>query len=206
MIKAILFDFDGVLTIDKTCSASITAYIAQVSGLPLELVRQSYAHYNRRLLYDGMRHEEMWPDFCKAVGRNIDYQVLIDSFVHTPLDEEMLSLVRALRKSYLTGMITDNKADRINVILEKRQLGDCFDVVAVSANLHCGKDRPDIFEYAAQTLQVRPDECVFIDNEAKNLIVPEQLGMKTILFDDSVRDISAFKATLHGLLKENTLQ
>lgn len=28
MIKAILFDFDGVLTIDKTGSASITAYIA----------------------------------------------------------------------------------------------------------------------------------------------------------------------------------
>lgn len=206
MIKAILFDFDGVLTIDRTGSASITAYIAQACGLSLDLIQQSYAPYNKRLLYDGMHHEEMWPDFCKAVGRNIDYQVLIDSFVHTPLDEEMISLVRSLKKSYLTGLITDNKADRINVILEKRQLDDCFDVVAVSANLHCGKERPEIFEYAMQTLQVRPDECVFIDNTAKNLIVPDRLGMKTILFDDSVRDISAFEAILRGLLKENTVQ
>lgn len=206
MIKAILFDFDGVLTIDKTGSASITAYIAQMSGLPLELVRQCYAPFNKGLLYDGVRYEEIWPDFCRSVGRKIDYQVLIDSFVHTPLDEHMIRLVRTLKKSYLTGLITDNKADRINVILEKRQLIDCFDAVAVSANLRCGRDRPEIFEHAMQSLQVRPEECVFIDNTAQNLIVPERLGMKTILFDDSVRDISAFEVILRGLLKENAIQ
>ena len=60
--------------------------------------------------------------------------------------------------------------------------------------------------YAMQMLQVRPEECVFIDNTAQNLIVPEQLGMKTILFDDSVRDISAFEVILRGLLKENAVQ
>lgn len=57
-----------------------------------------------------------------------------------------------------------------------------------------------------QSLQVRPEECVFIDNTAQNLIVPERLGMKTILFDDSVRDISAFEVILRGLLKENAIQ
>ena len=36
VIKAVLFDFDGVLTIEKTGSAAITEYIAKRCGLPAE--------------------------------------------------------------------------------------------------------------------------------------------------------------------------
>ena len=42
MIKAVLFDFDGVLTIEKTGSAAITKYIAKRCGLPAEQVRSCY--------------------------------------------------------------------------------------------------------------------------------------------------------------------
>lgn len=39
MIKAILFDFDGVLTIDKTGSQSIIKFIADKSGIPLDIIK-----------------------------------------------------------------------------------------------------------------------------------------------------------------------
>ena len=50
MIKAVLFDFDGVLTIEKTGSAAITEYIAKRCGLPAEQVRSCYRRYNQALL------------------------------------------------------------------------------------------------------------------------------------------------------------
>jgi len=201
MIKAVLFDFDGVLTIDKTGSTSITRYLAQQTGLPLEAVKEAYYQFNKALLYGKLVHEEMWQDFCERLHTPIDYQLLIDSFIHTELDEQMIALLKELKQQYHIGLITDNKCDRINAILQHHGWEALFDVVAVSAALHTGKEQPEIFRYVLKQLNLTPEECVFIDNTAKNLIVPKELGMHTILFDDAGRDTEAFRQTLMALLQ-----
>ena len=73
MIKAVLFDFDGVLTIDKTGSTSITNYLSNICGIPLEDVKACYYKYNKQLLLGETTHLEIWQDFCKSLGHNIDY-------------------------------------------------------------------------------------------------------------------------------------
>ena len=199
-IKAILFDFDGVLTIDKTGSFTITNYIAEKSGIPLELIKLCYYKYNKRLLYGEITHEDMWSDFCRDVGKELDYHILTDSFINTALDEKMIDLVKELKKNYLIGMVTDNKGDRIETVLKSRKLEEYFDVVAVSAKVHSGKDNEDIFNYVLNNLNVKASECLFIDNTAKNLIVPEQMGMQTILFDDENRDFDLFLKKVKKML------
>lgn len=113
----------------------------------------------------------------------------------------MLQLVHTLKKDYLIGLVTDNKCDRIEAILKPFQLGSCFDAVVVSARLSSGKDYPLIFKHVLCTLEVQPEECVFIDNTAKNLIVPGKMGMQTILFDDENRQIDQFQHKLMQLLQ-----
>lgn len=49
-------------------------------------------------------------------------------------------------------------------------------------------------------LDLRPEECVFIDNAGKNLVVPEQMGIRTLLFDDEARDFPRFRAQLEAAL------
>ena len=202
MIKAILFDFDGVLTIDKTGSTSITKYIAEQTGLPLSSVKDAYYKFNKALLYGKLTHPEMWQEFCELLQTAIDYQVLTDSFIHTALDEKMVNLLKTLKSRYRIGLITDNKRDRIDAIIRHHGWEDLFDVVAVSADLHSGKEQPEIFRYVFEQLSLSPEECVFIDNTAKNLVVPETLGMHTVLFDDERRDVRAFEQTLRTLLGE----
>ncbi len=51
MIKAILFDFDGVLTIDKTGSQSIIKYLARITGISKDALKREYYKYNKDLLY-----------------------------------------------------------------------------------------------------------------------------------------------------------
>ena len=200
MIKAVLFDFDGVLTIDKTGSTTITNYISDNCDIPLEKVKSSYYKFNKQLLLGETTHQEVWTDFCKALGQDVDYNVLIDSFKDTRLDDKMICLVKKLNESYLIGMVTDNKCDRINTILDYRDLNQYFDVVAISANLHSGKDSQSIFEYVLKTLNVSASECVFIDNTEKNLVVPKQMGMATILFDDENRDFELFVRDLEKVI------
>lgn len=200
MIKAILFDFDGVLTIDKTGSATITNYLSKATGLSLDLIKHHYKKYNDKLLLGEITHQDMWPSFCQEIGTAIPYELLIDSFKATALDKEMISYLHILQKTYRLAMITDNKADRMETILSHYALYSLFDVVAVSGQLHTSKKDSAIFQYTIDTLGVKPSECVFIDNTASNLIRPQTLGITTILFDDEHRDINAFKQKLEALI------
>ena len=200
MIKAILFDFDGVLTVDKTGSQSILNYISKATDIPFDALKTEYYKYNKQLLNGELTHREIWGDFCKNIGHDIEYSVLINSFRNTPLDCEMLGLVKALKADYKIGMITDNKCDRINEILSHYKLSDLFDTVSVSAEYKSGKESTYIFSKTAEKLLVAPNECIFIDNTAKNLIAAKQIGMKTILFDDENRDIAHLKKQLYNLI------
>lgn len=199
MIKAICFDLDGVLTTDKTGSRTTLRYLARETGLPEELLGSEYYKYNKAMLYGEITHRDMWEDFCGAVGQKIAFSVLIDAFCSTPMDREMLALVQELKKTYLIGMITDNKQDRIDEILTWNDLDELFDVVSVSARHHCRKTEKGIFERTLAAFKAAPEECIFIDNTEKNLTVPKQLGMHTIFFDDEKRDMAQLKAALSEL-------
>jgi FMN phosphatase YigB (HAD superfamily) len=50
-----------------------------------------------------------------------------------------------------------------------------------------GIKKPDrkIFEIAQEKSGVHPEEILFIDDQLKNLTVPEEMGWKTVLFDQS---------------------
>lgn len=192
-MQAILFDFDGVLTIDKYGSDSILRYLGEHTEVPIDVLKKEYYKINRGLINGEYTHKEVWADYCKNVGCDIDYQILVDSFINTPLDNEMFSLVRELKIKYKIGMITDNKVDRITKILKHHNLSNLFDVVTISAECKCGKNDRKIFDITLDALGVEPNDCVFIDNSEKNLIVPQEMGIHTILFDDENRNINKFK-------------
>lgn len=199
-MKAILFDFDGVLTIDKYGSDSILRYLGENTDAPIDVLKREYYKINRGLLNGEYTHKDVWSDYCKNVGYDIDFQILVDSFINTPLDWDMLSLVLELKTKYKIGMITDNKVDRITEILKYHNLTDLFDVVTISAECKCGKNDRKIFDLTLESLNVKPNDCVFIDNSEKNLVVPQELGIHTILFDDENRSIEEFRNQLNKLL------
>lgn len=75
---------------------------------------------------------------------------------------------------------------------------ELFDVVVISAQVHCWKTDERIFEEALKRSGLEPQECVFIDNSAQNLEVPGKMGLRTVYFDDEKRDL----AELREILKE----
>ncbi len=45
------------------------------------------------------------------------------------------------------------------------------------------KPDKEIFQYALNKLKCEPKQCVFVDNSVKNLLVAEEIGIPTILFN-----------------------
>ena len=76
MIKAVLFDYDGVLTTDKTGSYSICKYISSTANIDYELFSNEYRKYNEDLLIGKVKHEDIWKDLCKALGKEINIRYL----------------------------------------------------------------------------------------------------------------------------------
>lgn len=197
MPKAILFDLDGVLTTDKTGSQSTLRSLAHHSGLPEETLRTAYYRHNRALLNGSTTHAAIWPEMCAEVGQEIDFALLHTAFIETPMDADMLALAREMKaQGCQIGLVTDNKADRVHAILAHHGLHDLFDAVAISASVGSGKGERAIFEDVLAKLGIAAEDCVFIDNTAKNLTVPQSMGMQTILFDDEARDVDGLRAAL----------
>lgn len=188
MYKAILFDFDGVLTTDATGTTSIVYYFENEIKIPRSVFETAYRKHNSDLLYGKAEHEVVWPIICNEMRQTVSIEKLYDSFVATPLDLNMFKLVRELKKlGYKTAMVTDNKTDRIERIVDHHDLSEDFDEIIISADIGSGKKHSEIFDLVTRRLGVNPCECIMIDNNADNLLVPNRQGMHGIFYDHDLR-------------------
>lgn len=62
---------------------------------------------------------------------------------------------------------------------------ECFDVLVLSGNERLVKPHPPIFELFLQRAGVRPQDCLFIDDNAANIETAASLGFHTEHFKDS---------------------
>lgn len=189
MFKAIFFDFDGVVTMDRTGSLTTTRHISRVTGIDPRRVEAAFAPFNDDLTCGRCTHAAIWADIRRALRADVDISLLEDAFASTPLNDEMLALARRLRPRYAVGVITDNKQDRMDCIERLHGLSSRFDPIVVSAAVGSTKTSRRIFEHALALARVEPKECIFIDNSVRNLLVPREMGMDGIHFDDVANDV-----------------
>lgn len=199
MLQAVLFDFDGVLTVDKYGSVSVGRFLSERTGIPLDRCRAAYGKFNAAMLRGEKTQREIWPGLCAELGIDPEPYLLDEASRATPMDERMLGLVRELRSKYQIGIITDNPADRVHAALDHYGLRGLFDVLSISGEIGSRKDEPEIFLRTLAALNLPAEACAFIDNTAANLIVPAQMGMHTIFFDDEARDMDHLQTALKKL-------
>ena len=198
MIRAIFFDFDGVLTTDKTGSVTTIRHLSEKAGIDQDVLWEAFAPFNDDLLYGRTSHADVWPDICKRLGKEIDIGLLSSAFESTPMNQGMLELARVLKRTCAVGIITDNKKDRIDFLKIHAGLDALFSPIVVSAECGSGKDGPAIFLHALEHVDAAPHESIFIDNNKRNLLAAAALGMRTIHFDDSKNDIQGLVVALHS--------
>jgi len=81
----------------------------------------------------------------------------------------------------------------MDAIINHHGWRNLFDVVAVSAEVGSTKKYSEIFLHALQELSMRPEECVFIDNDEENLVAPRELGLTVMFFDHEMNDVDGVR-------------
>ncbi|MFC5496770.1 HAD family hydrolase [Caenimonas terrae] len=148
MIKCVFFDYDGVLTTDRTGSVTTCGFLSKRTGIPLERIQAALVPHNRALTLGLTTYERVWPDFCATIERKLPVTLLVEAFDSTPANPAMFELAQELRTQCRLGIITDNKSDRMRRLRLRQNLDRLFDPIVISADLGCSKESVDIFEHA----------------------------------------------------------
>ncbi len=197
-VRAVFFDYDGVLAQDPTGTYTTTRYIAGRLGLSRIEVEAAWREAAGEVADSFCGHKVVWPMFCEKLGRDVPLDFLPEAFASTLLDAGMLDLAVRLKRSCRVGIITDNRPDRFDFLCKTQNLETVFDPVVVSSRVGYTKASEAIFEHALQCVGLRPDECVFIDNAPENLVVAGRVGLHCLHFDDRQRDLPGLVELLKG--------
>ncbi len=201
MIKKIFFDFDGVLTTDKTGSETHSKYFSQKIGVNAQELLSKVKQYDGEIDAGKISIKDVWESICKEAKIEFNPNWLKEAFISTPIDERMLEYARQLKDKYSVGIITDNSTERMNVIMEQNKGFNIFDTIIISEDVKCTKEGTEIFEITTQRANVNAEECIFIDNKQKNVDTAKKVGFIGVYFDDKKRDYDNLFKIIDKIIK-----
>lgn len=201
MIKKIFFDFDGVLTTDKTGSHTNCKYFSQKIGVDAKELLSKVKQFDEKIDAGKISEKDVWESICKEAGVEFSPNWLQEAFINTPIDELMLEYARQLKNKYSVGIITDNSTERMNIIIEQNQGFNIFDTIVISEDVKCTKKGTEIFKVTTQRANVNAKECIFIDNKQKNVDSAKNAGLIGVYFDDEKRDYDNLFKIIDEIIK-----
>ncbi len=128
---------------------------------------------------------EFYRNVLERLGVNAPSQSLIGLLAHRAADpdsfacfedvEETLTLLK--HKGIRTGLIS-NAFPSARPIIDKIDLTHWFNPVVFSYEYTCAKPCPEIYRYALECAQIKPEQALFVDDRVKFLNGAIQLGMQ----------------------------
>jgi putative hydrolase of the HAD superfamily len=185
-IKAVLFDFAGVLT------SSPWGAMTEAGGGNLELLIGSYEEDTDHPWHQVERGEMAIVDWMSAVsetgkaqGVEVDFSPLRAMLGEMTLHDPIIDRVRTLRdEGYRLGLITNNVREGSATWRAMLPVDELFDVVVDSSEVGMRKPNPAIYLHALDALGVQPDEAVFLDDSPGNVEGAKRAGLQAILVAD----------------------
>lgn len=173
MIKAIIFDMDGVLVDSEPIHIAIEKH--QFSLNNLSISDEEHQHYI------GVSSELMWQTIAKLHSISMSVNELIEQHriesyrYFSGLDEipvmpGLVDLLENLKtKGYTLAVASSSTPEIIDLILNKTHLKKYFQVMVSSQQAGKSKPEPDVFLMAAQRIGVGPAHCLVIEDSANGI-------------------------------------
>jgi epoxide hydrolase-like predicted phosphatase len=186
MIKAILFDAGGVVVdmhplIDKI-----------VSIFKPEDKHEFWNELNERCLplcRGEITEMQYWKNIMRELGIALPTTKVKDLWTEdftnlTSIDHGVMNIIHSLKPKYRLGLVSNTIPAHVR-IMRRRGMLKHFDAVILSCEVKMAKGDPDMFLLAAKQLDVKPEECIFIDDVPAFLATAQSIGMKAILFKNA---------------------
>jgi HAD superfamily hydrolase (TIGR01509 family) len=174
MYKALLFDFFDVIHRDPQ-----NAWL-QNHGKTREGV---FAEASDLLDLGEITIDEYFERYAGAIGQTVE-ECRAEYKSYEQLDDALVAFIKEQRKTYRTGLISNAHSDELRPIIERYDLAELFDEICISSEVGMAKPNPDIFTHVAGLLDVSPADCVFTDDNERNVQAARSVGMQAIVYTD----------------------
>lgn len=185
LIKAVIFDMDGVIIDSEPLHYEANKEIFSSLGIPIQDVPYSN--------YIGVSNEDMWQDLKNTFSLPYSVNELVEKQNNEtlkyfkkssfkPIDGIVELLITLKNNTFKIGLASSSPEVLIKEVLNFLNLDEYFDVYASADHVARGKPKPDLFIYTAGLLQVRPKECIVIEDSKNGVKAAKAAGMKCIGF------------------------
>jgi len=184
-IRAIVFDLAGVVL--HTIRGSFNSLLAERLGVPEENVAAIInSTVNDQWDMDEIDDDTFYTHLLTELGLPMERKSIVAAFTRDDfyIDQDMLTEIKKLRKTYQTALLTNFPAHVHDYMGTDWVVDGAFDVVIASCDVGLIKPDPMIYQATLERLDCAPREAVFIDDRAVNVAGAQDVGMHGILFKD----------------------
>ena len=196
MLKAIIFDFNGILVDDEPIHLELFRRVLEEEGLSLS-DEDYYAKYL------GMDDRGCFRAVFQAHGRELTDAKLEELIARkavyykqtiaqrTRIFPGVTRLVPELAARFPLAVASGALRDEIDLILSGIGLKNCFQVIVSAEDVAAGKPHPEIFVKALRELNekrsepIRASECLVIEDSKDGILAAHRAGIKCLAVTNS---------------------
>ena len=189
MLKAVLFDMDGVIV--DTEPLHRKAYFLMFKDMGIHVTEQMYTSYTGQSTINickqlvGHFNLDTDPKTLVAIKRK-HFKYLFENDTSLQLLDGVLDLIKNYHKNGLTLVLASSASmPNINRIFERFDLDRYFVAKLSGADLKQSKPHPEIFIKAAQAAGQPREQCMVIEDSSNGIKAANDAGIFVIGYDST---------------------
>ncbi|HBQ50357.1 hypothetical protein A3B42_03865 [Candidatus Daviesbacteria bacterium RIFCSPLOWO2_01_FULL_38_10] len=183
MIKAVIFDMDGVISntlpihseaesrvlLEYGIKMSPKQMAEEFNGVPdKRMFEIIFSRFNKKLDYEQVAKRK-WKLFQELARNNIN-----------PIAGALELINSLLKKEFLLAVASSAPIKIVDLVLNTLDLKEKIKCIVYTHEVEQGKPSPDIFLLVANRLMVEPQYCVVIEDALLGIQAAKAAGMKCI--------------------------
>jgi len=188
-IEAVIFDMDGVIIDSEPLYFKIQNELFNELGFSvLKSEYNTFIGAGMQLMWEKLSSKFDLP-FTVNKLISMNNKLIYRTFSELPLltaTDGFHSFLKSLKESKIKTAVASSTSKRtINVILSRLNVIQEFDTIVSSEEVQQGKPEADIFLEAARRINVKPDNCLVIEDSSLGVQAARKAGMHCVGFTNT---------------------
>ncbi len=178
MIKAILFDMNGVIISDESIHES--AFKKTVESFEINLTHEDYLN-----LCAGKTDRLGYQNIAEHFGKTLPIEQLLIEKAKLYLEifptqkkacEGVIDLIKELANHYILAVSSGATKKEIELVLKEFELAKYFKTIISADDVRHSKPHPEPYLITCKQLQLKPEECIVIEDSQSGVTSAKAAG------------------------------
>lgn len=194
-LKAVLFDFNGVIIKDESIHLKLIDEILVQENLQPRRVQERQASLGRsdRTYFEDLlknRGRVVTPEYMSVLltRKAQAYLLELEKLAELPLSSGIEDIIVQIRSCHLKmGLVSDSLYQETEAVLNAAKLTDYFPVIVSGDDITSCKPNPEVYLLAVERLNqvypelnLQPDECLVIEDTLAGIQAAKRAQMQVV--------------------------